>query len=116
MQSPQLLVLDEPAQGVDINRQVELYRLVNKVKDRFKCAVLIVSHDLILVMRNTDHVICLNKTICCTGKPVEIVHNDIFSTIFGHMVAQNLQQDIGVFSHSADQEHHQTCSNPECGC
>lgn len=106
LQDPQLLVLDEPAQGVDINRQVELYKLINKVKQRFNCAVLLVSHDLNLVMKNTDSVVCLNQTICCTGEPRDIVYNDIFAGIFGHIVAKNLQDEFAIYYHGNSNTHH----------
>jgi len=66
---PQLLVLDEPVQGVDITGQAALYRLILEMRDRLGCAVLMISHDLHLVMSGTDRVICLNQHICCSGAP-----------------------------------------------
>ncbi len=66
---PQLLVLDEPTQGVDVNGQVALYDLINQLRHELDCAVLMVSHDLHLVMAKTDEVLCLNQHICCSGAP-----------------------------------------------
>ncbi|HCF3107451.1 TPA: ATP-binding cassette domain-containing protein, partial [Pseudomonas aeruginosa] len=60
LRKPELLVLDEPVQGVDVAGQAELYRLIGKLRDRYGCGVLMVSHDLHLVMSATDQVVCLN--------------------------------------------------------
>ena len=68
MAKPNLLVLDEPAQGMDISAQSELYELVHMVKANHELGVLMVSHDLHFVMQGTNKVICLNKHICCQGK------------------------------------------------
>ena len=69
LRQPDLLVLDEPVQGVDVHGQVELYRLIAGIRDQYRCAVLMVSHDLHLVMAATDRVLCLNRHICCSGTP-----------------------------------------------
>lgn len=66
---PQLLVLDEPTQGVDVNGQVALYDLIDQLRRELDCGVLMVSHDLHLVMAKTDEVLCLNHHICCSGTP-----------------------------------------------
>ncbi|RIY32338.1 hypothetical protein CJP74_04910 [Psittacicella melopsittaci] len=113
MNEPELLVLDEPAQGVDIQRQAYLYRLIQRIKQRYNCAVLLVSHDLMLVIRNTDHVICLNQHICCEGQPESIAHNPEFSNIFGHVIARNIQDAFAVYSHNS--VHHHIEQN-HCGC
>ena len=64
LRNPQLLVLDEPAQGVDVAGQEELYEHIGTIRDRYGCGVLLVSHDLHLVMARTDQVICLNHHVC----------------------------------------------------
>jgi zinc transport system ATP-binding protein len=66
LNKPQLLVLDEPVQGVDVTGQAELYQLIQDLSRDLHCAVLMVSHDLHLVMSATDTVVCLNTHICCT--------------------------------------------------
>lgn len=82
LQAPDVLVLDEPAQGVDINGQNRLYELISKVRDVHPCAVLMVSHDLHLVMAKTDRVICLNQHICCEGHPDTVSTHDQFTNLF----------------------------------
>lgn len=83
LQRPDVLVLDEPAQGVDVQGQIELYDLINTVRVRFGCAVFMVSHDLHLVMAKTDEVICLQHHICCSGAPIDIKNHPNYLAMFG---------------------------------
>lgn len=80
---PQLLVLDEPAQGVDISGQVALYERISALRDELHCAVLVVSHDLHWVMAQTDAVICLNQHICCHGHPQTVSADPAYLNLFG---------------------------------
>lgn len=98
---PQLLVLDEPAQGVDVNGQVELYELINSIRDQHHCGVLMVSHDLHLVMASTDEVVCLNQHICCHGKPEHVSSDPAYLALFGKKEAQTL----AVYTHHHNHIH-----------
>lgn len=69
LREPQLLLLDEPLQGVDVSGQSELYDLISRLRDERHCGILMVSHDLHLVMARTDRVFCLDQQVCCTGHP-----------------------------------------------
>ena len=80
---PDLLVLDEPVQGVDLSAQAELYRLIAKIRDLHHCAILMVSHDLHLVMAETDWVICMNQHVCCAGHPSMVSQDPVFLKLFG---------------------------------
>lgn len=80
---PNLLVLDEPMQGLDIIGQVTFYKLINQIRHELQCAVLVVSHDLNFVTAKTDDVICLNNHICCSGTPENVYSNLEFISIFG---------------------------------
>lgn len=84
LQRPDILVLDEPAQGVDVQGQIELYDLINTVRIKFGCAVFMVSHDLHLVMAKTDEVICLQHHICCSGTPTDIKSHPNYLALFGN--------------------------------
>lgn len=99
--SPHLLVLDEPAQGVDVNGQVELYELINSIRSRHGCGVLMVSHDLHLVMASTDEVVCLNKHICCHGKPEQVSMDPAYLALFGRREASTL----AVYTHHHNHSH-----------
>lgn len=100
LRRPQLLVLDEPTQGVDINGQVELYKLIGKICGLYHCGVLMVSHDLHLVMANTDQVICLNQHICCSGHPEQVSNDPAFKELFGGHASS-----FAVYHHHHDHQH-----------
>ena len=98
---PQLLVLDEPTQGVDVNGQVALYDLINQLRHELDCAVLMVSHDLHLVMAKTDEVLCLNQHICCSGAPEVVSMHPEFISMFGPRGAEQL----GIYRHHHNHRH-----------
>jgi len=97
LKNPQLLVLDEPAQGVDIVGQQALYQTISAISKTRNCGVLMVSHDLHLVMASTDKVICLNTHVCCTGHPDDVSEHPEYLKIFGDALA--------VYAHHHDHEH-----------
>jgi zinc transport system ATP-binding protein len=101
IQEPQLLVLDEPAQGVDVNGQAELYRLIADIRSRHKCGILLVSHDLHLVMSATDEVICLNQHVCCHGHPEQVSNDPAYLELFGKKDAETL----AVYTHHHNHSH-----------
>ncbi|MBP6121248.1 MULTISPECIES: zinc ABC transporter ATP-binding protein ZnuC [Providencia] len=101
LNKPDLLVLDEPAQGVDITGQVALYDLINQLRTELGCAVLMVSHDLHLVMAKTDKVLCINGHICCSGTPDAVSNHPEFVAMFGYRGAQQL----GVYRHQHNHQH-----------
>lgn len=84
MQQPDLLVLDEPAQGLDPAGEESLYELISKLNKERGFAVLMVSHDLYVVMAKTDNVICLNRHICCSGKPQDVAGLTPYTTLYRH--------------------------------
>lgn len=98
---PQLLILDEPTQGVDVNGQTLLYDLIMRAKEQFHCGVLMVSHDLDLVMTKTDEVVCLNRHICCSGTPSEVIKSPAFALLFNHSPFNNPACSTSAFNHVA---------------
>ncbi|PKH26956.1 zinc ABC transporter ATP-binding protein ZnuC [Enterobacterales bacterium CwR94] len=98
---PQLLVLDEPTQGVDVNGQVALYDLINQLRNELNCGVLMVSHDLHLVMAKTDEVLCLNHHICCSGTPEAVSSHPEFISMFGPRGAEQL----AIYRHHHNHRH-----------
>ncbi|MGF1699077.1 zinc ABC transporter ATP-binding protein ZnuC [Photobacterium makurazakiensis] len=101
LQKPDLLVLDEPVQGVDVNGQLELYSLIQSLRDKLNCAILMVSHDLHLVMAKTDHVICLHHHICCSGEPESITRHPNYVALFG----QQQSEQLALYQHHHNHEH-----------
>lgn len=104
MMQPELLILDEPAQGVDVHGQTELYGLIKQLADELQCGVLMVSHDLHLVMASTHSVICLNKHICCHGEPEDVARHPEFARLFGR--PELAQLAVYTHHHDCDDEHH----------
>ena len=80
---PELLVLDEPVQGVDYTGEIALYELIKRISDTPNCGILLISHDLHTVMTATDHVVCLNGHVCCSGSPMDVAKNNEYKTLFG---------------------------------
>ncbi|MEE2933957.1 MAG: zinc ABC transporter ATP-binding protein ZnuC [Pseudomonadota bacterium] len=101
LRDPDLLILDEPTQNVDYSGQAELYALISKIRNERKCGILLISHDLHLVMSKTDHVLCLNKHVCCEGQPEAVSRHPEYQALFGPNVAEGL----AVYSHQHDHQH-----------
>lgn len=101
LRSPDLLVLDEPVQGVDFNGEIALYKLIEDIRSRLDCGVLLISHDLHVVMSTTDRVICLNGHVCCSGTPANVAVSDEFRSLFGEHAASGL----ALYEHRHDHEH-----------
>lgn len=99
--SPQLLVLDEPVQGVDVSGQARLYQLIHQIKKEMGCGVLMVSHDLHLVMAATDRVVCLNQHVCCEGSPDSVSNNPEFLQLFGEVKTSG----VALYTHHHDHTH-----------
>lgn len=100
--SPDLLILDEPIQGVDFAGQRALYQLIDRIRDERGCGVLLISHDLHLVMGATDKVVCVNHHVCCQGEPEKVAADPSYVALFGRRDAETL----AVFRHHHDHTHH----------
>lgn len=98
---PDLLVLDEPVQGVDFAGEIALYELIRDIRDRQGCGVLLISHDLHIVMAQTDTVICLSGHVCCSGTPRSVASNPEYLRLFGPRAADA----VAVYQHHHDHTH-----------
>ena len=98
---PDLLVLDEPVQGVDYNGEIALYNLIKKISVNLNCGILLISHDMHFVMSTTDHVICLNGHICCSGTPSSVVKNPEYIKLFG----EHNSETLSYYQHHHDHSH-----------
>lgn len=78
-----ILIFDEPATGIDIAGGRTIYDLIKKINQERKTTCLIVSHELSVVSRYADEVICLNKKIVCAGKPEAVVTPETLSSLYG---------------------------------
>lgn len=101
LRNPNLLVLDEPARGVDYAGEADLYDLIGRLCEEHQLGVLLISHDLHVVMAKSDRVICLNGHVCCSGKPETVAQHAEYARLFGPQAASTL----GVYLHHHDHEH-----------
>ena len=98
---PDLLVLDEPVQGVDFNGEIALYELIRTIRNETGCGIMLISHDLHVVMAETDTVICMNGHVCCRGTPAMVTQSAEYSRLFGARAAGTL----AFYNHSHDHTH-----------
>ncbi|MEJ1356327.1 MAG: zinc ABC transporter ATP-binding protein ZnuC [Candidatus Sedimenticola sp. (ex Thyasira tokunagai)] len=101
LRDPDLLVLDEPVQGVDVTGQNELYRLITGISEERSCGVLMISHDLHIVMATTDRVMCINRHVCCSGHPEAVSQHPAYLELFGAHASSKL----AVYTHHHDHTH-----------
>ncbi|MCU7881427.1 MAG: zinc ABC transporter ATP-binding protein ZnuC [Candidatus Thiodiazotropha sp. (ex Lucinoma aequizonata)] len=101
LRKPDLMVFDEPVQGVDVTGQAALYALITQIRDQFGCGVLMISHDLHLVMATTDQVLCLNHHVCCSGHPKSISQHPAYLELFGSPANAKL----AIYTHHHDHTH-----------
>ena len=101
LRNPHLLVLDEPVRGVDYAGEAELYTLIGRLRDERGLGVLLVSHDLHVVMAQSDRVICVNRHVCCSGVPETVARSPEYVRLFGPEAARAL----GLYSHHHDHTH-----------
>ena len=98
---PDLLVLDEPVQGVDFKGEIALYNLIKEISVSLNCGILLISHDMHFVMSTTNHVICLNGHICCSGTPSSVVKNPEYIKLFG----EHNSETLSYYQHNHDHSH-----------
>jgi len=101
MNSPDLLVLDEPTSNMDISAQADFYNLLEEIRKQQNCAILLISHDLHIVMQQTNQVICVNHHICCEGNPESINNHPEYLSLFGKHKINN----IAIYPHHHDHLH-----------
>lgn len=101
LHKPDLLVLDEPTQGLDQPGIVAFYRLIEDIRQETRAAVLMVSHDLLVVMRASDRVVCLNGHVCCEGTPEHVSAAPAYRAMFG----AGAQGTLALYRHHHDHDH-----------
>jgi len=97
---PNLLVLDEPVQGVDFVAEASIYSLISEIRNELECGVLMISHDLHVVMAATDRVLCLNGHVCCQGAPTAVAQSPEYRQLFGNRAGA-----LAIYEHQHDHTH-----------
>ena len=101
LNEPELLILDEPAQNLDIKNQLNFYNLLTRIYQRRELSILMVSHDLHMVMSSTRQVICLYHHVCCSGEPQTVAKDPEFISLFGNDMAKMMS----VYQHTHNHSH-----------
>ena len=101
LNKPNVLILDEPAQNLDVDAQIQLYKLIQDIHQKQNCAVLMVSHDLHRVMKESTQVLCLYQHICCEGLPESILKDDQFNDLF----ADQIHDLMATYEHHHNHQH-----------
>ena len=101
LNKPNVLILDEPAQNLDVDAQIQLYKLIQDIHQKQNCAVLMVSHDLHRVMKESTQVLCLYHHICCEGLPESILKDDQFNDLF----ADQIHDLMATYEHHHNHQH-----------
>lgn len=97
--NPDLLVLDEPTQYLDINATQDFYKIIDELRQKRKCAILLISHDLLTIMQKTDQVYCVNGHICCSGTPAKVNEDPQYISLFPK------SSNLGIYQHHHDHKH-----------
>lgn len=90
--NPKILFLDEPASGVDIEGQERFYDLISRLNKEKGLTIILISHDLNVVYRFADNVLCMNRKLICSGKPEEALTDEVIKSVYGEM--------MGAYIHS----------------
>ncbi len=115
LRKPDLLVLDEPVQGVDFAGEAALYELISHIRETMGCGILLVSHDLHFVMAGTDRVVCINGHVCCSGHPHAVTKTPEYADLFGPAALERL----AAYTHHHDHVHApdgHVCDTEGCDC
>ena len=98
---PEVLLLDEATRGLDQPAIAAFYRKIENISKKTNCAVLMISHDLHVVMKASDRVICVNGHICCEGTPESVVTSPEYKTLFG----SDIDSSFALYKHKHDHNH-----------
>jgi zinc transport system ATP-binding protein len=82
---PEVLLFDEPTAGIDVGFQETVYNLLRRMQQERGTAILLISHDLNVVYRQADRVLCLNKTMLCYGRPSEVLSSEALARLYGEI-------------------------------
>ncbi len=102
LNDPELLILDEPTQGLDQPGSAAFYQQIENIRNRRGCAVLMVSHELHVVMSASDRVICINGHVCCQGRPDVVAQAEEYRALFG----TGTKGALALYRHEHSHAHH----------
>ena len=99
VRKPQVLILDEPASGIDPEAQEKFYMILSNLNQEQGTTILIVSHDLAAVFCRMTHVMCINKKVYTSPINPDNDPNDILQKAYGEHFRFVMHEHIceGVF-------------------
>lgn len=80
--NPDILLFDEPTSGIDVGGEETIYNLLHKLQASSHLAIILISHDLNIVYKYADKVLCLNKEMICYGPPHEVLNTTSLSQLY----------------------------------
>ena len=80
---PNLLLFDEPTASVDVAGQETVYELLHRLQDKYELTLVLISHDLTVVYRYANKVLCLNREQVCFGAPSEVLTPEELAKLYG---------------------------------
>jgi zinc transport system ATP-binding protein len=86
IKNPDVLLFDEPTAGIDISGEESIYTLLVKLKEKRNLTILLVTHDLSVVFKFSNFVVCLNKCPICQGVPKEVLTSETLHKLYGEEV------------------------------
>ncbi len=86
VKNPDVLLFDEPTTGIDIGGEETIYSLLSKLKEKRNLTFLLVTHDLSVVFKFSNFVICLNRCPICQGAPKEVLNSEVLKKLYGEEV------------------------------
>lgn len=95
LRQPEILFLDEPATGVDIEGESRFYDIIERLREQHHLTVVLVSHDLSVVTRYASQVLCLNRRLLCFGPPTEALNAEMIRLVYG--------QEMTLYTHREHQ-------------
>jgi len=83
MRNPKLLLLDEPAAGIDMEGEKVFYDLIGHVNKKHGVTIMMISHEINMVYHFADQIICLNRDLVCNGPPQEALTREVMDKLYG---------------------------------
>jgi len=83
LEDPQVLLLDEPASGIDVEGQDKIHKVLREITSQKKVTVVMISHEFNVVNHLADQVLCLNRSLVCQGKPREALTPEVLKNLYG---------------------------------
>ncbi len=102
---PKILLFDEPTENVDIVSQESVYDLLHHLQDKLGISIIIVSHDLNVVYKYANTVLCLNEKMLCYGEPISALTNETLSQLYGDHAFFH-HHHFGEHHHDAERDHY----------